>query len=240
MLKMTLPRTEGVPAPVDLFEHVAPESCCHILKKAISTDWDSYLLVAVFNTAPQAGPYEACIDFAGLGLDAGGSYRIFEFWNEEYTGTYRGSFSCTVPPEACRLYRISAARPHPWLLATDMHVEQGHAEIASLTWDEEQKTLRGTALRPAGESGSLYFLMPRHLRLINHESANTMKEVIDMQTVIRLPVAFHRDREEFELRFEEMHTPFVARHGWLPYATEEEWLRYVAEHRDPESTRVID
>ncbi len=245
MLKMCLPRTTGIPEPVDLFENVAPEDYSHILKKAITTDGDTYMLAAVFNTSPDnhvpgKQHYRAKIEFSGLGLDPAQKYRIFEFWNEEYIGTYKDAFFCTIPPDACRLFRISLARPHPWLLGTDMHIEQGNAEIESLAWDEENLVLRGTARRPSGESGNLFFLMPRHLKLVNDKRTNKMKEVIDMQTIIRMPLDFQKTRQEFELQFQRMDTPYVSRKGWLPYATETEWLNFVAEHKIPDSHRVIE
>jgi len=152
----------------------------------------------------------------------------------------KGSYACTIPPNSCRLYRIAKARPHPWLLSTDMHIQQGAVELESLHWHDETKTLAGTITRPAGERGNLFFLIPRHLKLINHEKANTMREVLDMQTVVRLPVEFKNERETFELRFEPIDTKFIARKNWLPYATEKEWLAHVEKHRDPSSTRVIE
>ncbi len=245
LIKLCLPRTEGIPVPVDLFDDVAPEGHCHVLKKAIATDWDDYLLVAVFNTSPDnhvpvAETYRTTLDFARLGLDGSLPYRVYEFWNGEYLGTFRTAFSCSAPPDGCRLYRISRARNHPWLLGTDLHIEQGRAEVESLAWDNATCTLKGVARRPVGEAGSLFFLLPRHLRMLNHPEAVTLKEVIDMQTVIRLPLVFRSETEPFELRFEALDTPYVSRQGWLPYATESEWLAYVAEHRDPRSTRVIE
>lgn len=67
-----------------------------------------------------------------------------------------------------------------------------------------------------------------------------MREVLDMQTVIRWPIEFHHDRESFELRFERIDANYVARKGWLPCATEGEWLAYVEEQEEPDSTRVIE
>ena len=227
MLKMCFPRSEGVPEPVDLFDNVAPESYCHILKKKIQTKWDSYVVVAVFSTDDK--PYRDELDFAKLGLKQETCYRVFEFWNEEYAGTYRESFSCIIPAHSCRVYRISEARDHPWLLSTDMHLEQGNVDVESLEWSEEELTLRGTAARPQGEKGNLFFLLPRKgsLKLINHDCINVMKEVIDMHSVMRLPLEFRSDSEMFELRFEVMDTDGVSRPGWLPFSTEEEWLEYV-------------
>ncbi len=238
MLKLCLPRTEGVPVPVDLFDRIHPEDYCRVLKLAVDAPWDSYVLAAVFNM--DDAPYCLDLEFGELGLDTAAAHRVFDFWNEEYTGTYRGSCARTIPPNSCRLYRIAEARPHPWLLSTDMHIQQGAVEVESIQWNEETKTLIGTVARPAGERGNLFFLIPRHLKLINHEKANTMREVLDMQTVVRWPVEFNGERETFELRFELIDTTFVARKHWLPYATEKEWLDYVEKHRDPNSTRVIE
>ena len=231
MLKMCLPRTQGVPVPVDLFDNVAPESYCHILKREFKTKWDSYMVVAVFNT--EDGPYRDELDFAKLGLAQDTCYRVFEFWNEEYAGTYRESFFCRVPAHSCRVYRISEAREYPWLLSTDMHLEQGNVEVKSLLWNEKELTLQGTAARPQGENGNLFFLLPRSgfLKLINHDRINVMKEVIDMHSVIRLPIEFKSNSEMFELCFEKMDTDFVSRPGWLPYSTEEEWLEYVRDKK---------
>ena len=243
MLKMCFPRTSGIPKPVDLFDRTSEDGGCRILMKKVEADYDSYTLAAVFNTANDApAVYTDRIDLARLGCDPEKEYRIYEFWNGEYLGTYKRTFPCAVPAADCRLYRICEAREYPWLIGTDLHVEQGRAEVKELMYDEATKTLRGIACRPAGEQGRLVFLMPRHLKLVFDPSisANTMKEVTDMQTVISLNVRFTADEMPFELRFETMDTEFVSRRGWLPYATGKEWLDYVAAHQEEQDPdRVI-
>jgi len=238
MIKLCLPRTQDMPQPVDLFDRVWPEDYCRILKLPVQTPWDTYLLVAVYNGDDKA--FATDLDFGRLGLKGEEAYRVFDFWNEEYLGTFRGRAACTVPPAAVRLYRISAARPHPWLLATDMHVQQGAVEIESLAWDSETMTLSGVAARPAGERGNLFIHIPRQFRLVNHRGVGLMKDVRDMTVVARVPMAFARERERFDLRFADLGSRYVARKGWLPYATVEEWLAYVQEHRDASDTRVIE
>jgi hypothetical protein len=61
-----------------------------------------------------------------------------------------------------------------------------------------------------------------------------------MNVIIRKRIDFSRQAEPFLLRFEPVGTPYVSRPGWLPFATEEEWLDYVGKHREPDDTRVID
>ena len=237
LVKLCLPRTSGVPTPVDLFEHVSPEAYGRILKLQVRTPWEDYLLVAVYNG--EGASYDASLDLVRLGLDGESAYRVFEFWNEEYIGTFRGSFPCAVPPEAIRLYRLAPARTHPWLLSTDMHLQQGAVEILSLSWDEETKILAGIATRPAGEHGNLFVHLPRPYRLVNHKEVGLMKEVRDMTVVARVPIAFQTEKTAFALRFDVLDVPNVAWRGWLPYCSEAEWKAYVEEHRPPGDTRVL-
>ena len=238
LVKLCLPRTSGMPVPVDLFDEVYPDGYSRILKLKVQTESDSYLLVAVFNLDEEA--YATDLSFARLGLEADRAYRVYEFWTEEYLGTFESRFRAAIPPSSCRLYRISKAQRHPWLLSTDMHVQQGAVEIESLAWDKNNMTLAGTATRPSGEVGNLLFLMPRRFRLINHENSFLMKEILDMNVVVRTPVHFASDRESFELLFEVQQTPYVSRKGWLPYTSEREWLDYVQRHRKPGDTRVYE
>jgi len=238
MVKMCLPRTEKMTTPVDLFDNPHPDGYCHMLKLPVESEWDSYLILAVFSTDPE--PYLESIEFERLGLDPRVPYRVFEFWNQEYIGTFKGHFPCRAPPSDCRLYRISRARDHPWLLSTDFHVQQGAVEIGGLVWNEAEMKLTGTVKRPAGEGGNLFFLMPREFRLINHEGAFLVKEILDMNVVIRKPIYTTGDQDTFELRFERLGTKYVSRPGWLPFSTEKEWLDYLGQKGRDGDPRVID
>ena len=101
-------------------------------------------------------------------------------------------------------------------------------------------TLSGTARRPAGDRGNLFLLMPKQLRLINHKGCHLMKDDRDMTVVIRKQLRFESDTESFEFRVEPVGTRYVSRKGWLPYATEEEWLAYVADHSNEGDMRVVE
>ena len=240
MVKSILPRTRGIPVPVDLFDRPTTDGGCHILKKTVNTPWDNYMLVMVFNSQPDSPDFKTEVDFARLGLSSSKSYRVFEFWNGEYIGTFRKSFDVTMPSGVCRLYRISESRPHPWILGTDMHIEQGNVELKNVCWNSETLTLSGTAVRPQGECGRIYFTIPRHLYLADCTHIMTMKEVVDMQTIATLPVYFNNsDQVEFTLKFKIKDNDIIAHHGWFDFTTESGWLEYLKEHPLP-GNRVID
>ena len=112
MIKFCLPRTNDMPVPVDLFDHVYPDDYCRIIKLSVETVCGSCLLSAVFNL-DDCG-YETVLDFAKLGLDADSQYRVYEFWGEEYHGTFRDKFGCAVAPHSCLLFRLSRAKKYRW------------------------------------------------------------------------------------------------------------------------------
>jgi hypothetical protein len=121
-----------------------------------------------------------------------------------------------------------------------MHVQQGAVEVASLRWDPARLRLSGTARRPAGESGNLYFLMPRRMRVVNHGRVHLLKELLDFTVILRLPVSFERDRADFELAFEPWKLTPLAPRGLLRYATEQEWRAHMKKTGGPGDTRVYE
>ena len=116
-----------MPVPVDLFDHVAPDDYSRYLKLPVKTEWDSYSLIAIFNEDDAA--YNALIDFKKAGINPDKAHRIYEFWTEKYCGTYKEKFEYIIPPNSCRLFRISEARNYPWLLSSDMHIQQGYTVL---------------------------------------------------------------------------------------------------------------
>jgi hypothetical protein len=238
MVKLCLPRTRESLRPADLFDRVYPDDYCRILKLDVATPWDRYTLAAVFNLDRSAHPTD--LDFARLGLDPVAPHRVFEFWNGEYVGTFTRRVPCEIPPGTCRLFRIAPARPYPWLIGTDLHVQQGALEVESLHWDRRRRRLSGIVRRPTGESGNLYILMPRRMRVINHERVYALKELLDFTVILRLPLAFIKDRAEFELFFEPWDLTPLAPRGLLRYATEEEWRAHMTKVGGPDDPRVYE
>lgn len=199
MIKLCMPRTDAMAEPLDLFSHVQPDSYARLLALRVKTDWDDYLLLAVFNLDKSARREKLSAGL--LGLDSARSYRIYDFWNEEYAGCFRGEFAPEIPADSCKLYRISRTRKHPWLLSTNMHIQQGNVEVTALKWNPRAMTLSGRVTRPRGERGSLYFIMPNNYMLVNHEHHWLMKVGTDNSVVIRRDFEFTKKEMPFDLKF---------------------------------------
>lgn len=238
MVKCCLPRTQDMAKPVDLFDNIQPDNYCRTLKLDIDKKWGNWQVISVFNL--DETPYQYRLDFAKLGLDPDGSYRIWEFWSEEYCGTYTKHFDTYIHPNTCKVFRISKAENHPWLLSTDMHIQQGNVEVVDLKWDSKEMSLSGTVTRPVDEKSNLFLLMPRKFLVINHEGLGLMKELIDMNVIIQMPIHFESDIYKFKLYFESWTPKQIVRKHFYPYETEKEWLDYKEEHRKAGDTRVIE
>ncbi len=233
MMKLVLPRTQYSSRPADLFDN---EDYSRIQKLHVKTDFDEYTLVGVFN--PEQTPYNIDLDFKKLGLE--GEQIIYDFWNEEYRGIFRDSFPVTLLPESCKLFRITKKRDYPWLIGTNMHIQQGVAEIKTLKWDEENMVLSGTATRPAGEKGSVIISAPRNMKLISRGKCHVIKELVDLRLVIEVPLEFETDEASFELKFEKWEFNNIIPRGLMPYATMDELKAYMDENYKRESTRVFE
>jgi hypothetical protein len=132
---------------------------------------------------------------------------LWEFWNEQYLGSRQGSFRALVPPRSVRVYRLAKARPHPWILGTDMHVTQGQVELAEVRWDEATRTLSGTATRPAGNCGTLFVSAPKGLAVVNPQGYHIARDAHDDSLVISRQFEFTGEPVAFALNFTEIAEP---------------------------------
>ena len=239
-IKLCLPRTPHSAKPADLFERVQPHDYSRILKLEINKKWESYMLVGAYNMDNGAQAYELNLDFGKLGLDADKKYVVYDFWNEEYCGVFKGGFPCALQPESCKLYRMAQQRPYPWLLSTDMHIQQGFCEVLDVNWDPENKRLSLSVTRPAGEKGNVYILMPKNYELIDAKGVHLLKELLDFNVVMQVPVVFKSEIENFSFCFKEWNSVTLSPRGHIPYSTKQEWLEYMRDNYKKQTTRVFE
>jgi hypothetical protein len=204
LIKKCLPQTSEAAFPLDLFQSVYPEDYPRVLVKRVRKPWETYCLLAVFNLDETL--YRKRVPLGDLGLDRRAPHRIYDFWAEEYAGTVSGAVEVIVPPRSVKLLRVAPARPYPWLLSTDMHLQQGNVEIVGLSWNARTMTLSGVATRPRGESGNLYFLMPPRYRVPRHEGLWLMKDKRDGVVIVRKAIRFTEPEASWALRFAPLDT----------------------------------
>jgi len=99
----------------------------------------SWKIVALFNFTD--APKSFAVPVASLGLKEGTEYEAYEFWRQEYAGTFTETLEAEdVPMRSVKLYAIRQVTPHPQFVGDDRHITQGAVELNGLAWDETAKT----------------------------------------------------------------------------------------------------
>ncbi len=209
-IRKVFPRYSEVAKPIDLFDSPAPDYP-KLFHLHIEGGWDDWDLVAVLNYGDQ--PLTQSIPLQRLDMDADATYLLWEFWDQRYLGAISGQLDVTVPPSSARLYRLIRRPDHPCLLSTDMHVLQGHFELAEVAWDAATMTLAGTASRPVGETGSLFIWAPEGLYVTNPQALWIAKDDNDKSLIIRHPFDFTDGPQYWEVSFAPIGTEKHSEYG---------------------------
>ncbi|MFW5768707.1 MAG: hypothetical protein ACOCYA_01505, partial [Spirochaetota bacterium] len=199
LLKKVLPQTENTAFPADLFSSVYPDDHPKVFKLHIDSGWASWDIVAVFNFS--ADFLVQKLSLPELRIEGNNSLRVWDFWDERYLGTTGIISAFTVPPRSCKVYRLDRLRDHPWVLSTDMHMQQGNVDLSGVVWDEETMTLRGSAIRPAGERGNLFLVSPPAYRACGIRGMSVGKDAEDGSLIIRVPLVFEESCIRWAVEF---------------------------------------
>ncbi len=214
LLKKSLPTLPIVPMDLfsrggysswDLFEEFTPETYQHhfprIIDLKINAASGRYDVVAATNWTNETGSRE--ISFAdNLGLDPEGDYLVFDFWDQEFLGTFKGSVELDIEPHDTRVLHIRPVLPEPQVLATDRHIT-GAYSIEKLNWDEEKLILEGSSKTIAGTAYSLFLHVPGELTLakINSKAETTVERISDR--VHKVTIAADEKVTDWSVRFKD-------------------------------------
>jgi len=200
LIKKCLPRTNEIATPLDLFTSIYPDYP-KVFHLSVQTKWDRWHLLAIFNLNKK--PLEISLSAKEMELKVNEQYHCYDFWNEEYSGIFKEKAKFFVPPTSVKLYRLSQVKKHPWLLSTDMHIQQGKVEIFSLSWDENTLTLKGEAKRPKGERGSILIIAPKGYYVKKPDTRDLWiaKHAGEESLIIRKEITFNQPEICWELQF---------------------------------------
>jgi hypothetical protein len=182
MVKLVFPRLPETALPVDLFDSPEPDypKFFHL---RVKREWEQWELAAIFNFTAEV--VKRKVEFAALGIDPKQPQAVWDFWSERYLGVHTGDVTVSVAPVSVTFLRIAPARPHPWILSTDMHTRQGQAEIEDCRYDPQTMTLRVTATRPRGYRGNVYLRVPKGFGFKNPDGLWVAKDGNDSTVIVR-------------------------------------------------------
>ncbi len=138
--------------PVDAFVH---DGWPRVYDFAVTPDWHQ---VTLFNNALPTREESISVPLAGdmadgaLGLDPGAEYHVFDFWNDSYVGTVKGSgiLTQTLRPGEARMLSVRKVQDHPQVVSSNRHIMQGHLDLSDVKW--EDNSLRGKAKVVGGDT----------------------------------------------------------------------------------------
>ena len=148
-----LPGTQSF-RPVDMLVEGRNDPSAYVYR--VDPAWSQIILcnnkdTAETITAPISGDQA---DTGSLGLDPAGSYYLFDFWNDQFLGEFKGTESISRPlnPQQTLTYSLHRKLDRPQILSTNRHIMQGLLDLADVKWDAETLTLSGVAKVAGGEA----------------------------------------------------------------------------------------
>jgi hypothetical protein len=154
MMQACLPPGGPPFRPLDLLDRSIP-SIWHLRCDGAAETWD---VVGLFNFEREAE--ERSIAFEALGIPADAEVLVFEFWEQRFLGTHRGSLTVSLPGQTSRILSLRRLAGVPQIVGTDMHLLQGFHEIKQAAWDEKTATLAGEYERMPSIEGRTFMYVP--------------------------------------------------------------------------------
>lgn len=137
--------------PVDAFVH---DGWPRVYDFAVTPDWHQ---VTLFNNTLPTRKETITVPLAGdtadgaLRLEFGAEYHVYDFWNNKYVGTVKGSGELTqiLRPGEARMLSVRKVQNHPQVISTNRHLMQGHLDLSNVKW--ENNNLSGKAKVVGGD-----------------------------------------------------------------------------------------
>jgi hypothetical protein len=199
LLTLVLPPYGQAARPIDLFAHTTPE----VYDLKVKSDWDQWHVLILQNWDDCDKTYD--IRFSQLGLNEGGGYLVFRFWDQVPLGEFHASARLQVGARKGETYVIRKVPSHPWVLSTDMHLTQGGVELRNVRFDSSTGTLSGTAERHPGAEGHVALYIPSGYKILS--ASNKYREDNHPGTgkVIYLQLIFTTKTAPWSVTFGEAH-----------------------------------
>ena len=130
------------------------------------------------------------VKFADLGLPPDREYLVCEFWNQEFLGKFKGSFTAPAMDEntGMDVFAIREARPHPWVISTTRHLSQGGVSLLDEAWDANTKILSVKSAVVISDPYVMTVHLPDGYRLVSAEVDAVEAEITSQKEIARVRI----------------------------------------------------
>ena len=131
------------------------------------------------------------VKFADLGLPADREYLVCEFWDQQFLGKFKGSFTAPAMDQntGMDVFAIREVRPHPWVISTTRHLSQGGVSLLDERWDGARHVLSGKSSVIVGDPYVMTVHLPNGFRLQRAEVGGEMVEIANQTKTAAVRIA---------------------------------------------------
>ncbi|MCA1755870.1 MAG: NPCBM/NEW2 domain-containing protein [Bacteroidales bacterium] len=141
--------------PLDLFPTNSRKPVWDLKVSHLGREYD---IVGLFNFGEESLK-QINLQWEDIGLHEEVPYHIFDFWNNEYLGTWEKGMAVEVAPTSCRVLTLLPDRDYIQLISTNRHITQGWIDLVELS--QEGESISGKSHIIKDDPYQLHFVYPR-------------------------------------------------------------------------------
>ncbi len=154
LLKRVYPATDI--RPLDLFQPERDKRVWDLKIHHLDSDYD---VVGVFNFDERQAQRQY-LSWSELGLPTNQPIHVFDFWNAEYLGAFRGGLVVPAAPTSCRVLTLVPVENRIQLVSTSRHITQGWVDLHSLTHNDSGTAQKGVSSVVKNDPYQIRFAFP--------------------------------------------------------------------------------
>jgi len=143
--------------PLDLFPNTKPK---HILDLKINHLGVNYDVVGLFNYDENSSEM-LFLRWTDIGINDTTLVHVYDFWNKEYLGAWRGGIDTRLSPTSCRVLTLLKSNGQIQLISTSRHITQGWLDLKSAEYNPATETYNGRSTVIKNDPYTLTFVFPQ-------------------------------------------------------------------------------
>jgi hypothetical protein len=154
LLKRIYPATDI--RPLDLFPVERNKRIWDLKINHLGRNYD---VVGVFNFN-EGQTERTFLSWEELGLPTNQPMHVFDFWNAEYLGAWKGGLSVPVTPTSCRVLTLVPCEDRIQLVSTSRHITQGWIDLIDNSANDSGTEQKGTSVLVKNDPYEIRFAFP--------------------------------------------------------------------------------
>jgi hypothetical protein len=148
--------------PLDLFPSQRNKRIWDLKVNHLGRQYD---VVGMFNFN-ETKSERASISWSELGITDTGAVHVFDFWNKEYLGCWKGGMNIQLPSTSCRVLTLLSATGGVELVSTSRHITQGSIDLVTLNHNADGTVWQGKSKVIKNDPYELRFVFPRGMSML--------------------------------------------------------------------------